>query len=331
MKKWIRMVLVTGAAVVAMCNTAFAGTWKEDQTGWYWQEEDGTYPASVWSWIDGNQDGIAECYYFNNEGYLVTGTTTPDGHQVDADGCWIADGKVQTQGETQGPANAAEAYAAAMKKTNELDSFSAKTLINMKMSLGTESYDIVMDMDMKVKDVNSSQVKYLANINMNMMGENMVSSMFYVDGYYYMDILGSKIKMKMPINELIDSSKSSSSGMMQELEYLQDIQMTEDGAGNKIFSFICKTDSLNSMMGQLLEDQMGVSGVSSMQIRDYKGTVTVNAEGYIVACNMTLNMNATIQEIPVRYDVNLNLDYLNPGQPVDFTLPSTNGYTSLDA
>ena len=326
MKKWGKVLLITGAAVLAMCSTAFAGTWKEDQTGWYWEEADGTYPASAWTWIDGNQDGVAECYYFNGEGYLLTGTTTPDGHQVDGEGRWIVDGKVQTQGETGQPTDAAQAYAAALAKSNELDSFAVKAKIDMMMAAGGESYDIDMDMDMKVKDLNSANIKYLATINMNMMGENTAATMFYVDGYCYMDMLGSKIKMAMPIDEIVDTSKSTSSSMMQEVQYLQDIQMTEDSAGNKVFSFTYKTDSVNALMGQLLEGQVGV-GTSGVQIGEYRGTMTVNAQGYVVATDLIMKMNATIMDVPVVYDMNLHLDYVNPGQAVDFSLPSTAGYT----
>ena len=320
--------MATGAAVLAMCGTAFAGTWKEDQTGWYWEENDGTYPAAAWSWIDGNQDGIAECYYFNDQGYLVTGTTTPDGSQVDAEGRWVVNGSVQTQGGSQAPADAAQGYAAALKKTNELDSFATTASVSMKMTSGAESYDVLVDMNMKVKDVYTSKIKILYDMNMSMMGENIAASMFYVDGYYYMDMLGSKIKMAMPMDEIMETTKSSSSGMMQDLEYLQDVQVTEDGAGNKVYTFICKTDSMNSAMGQILQGQMGVSDVSSMQIREYRGTMTVNAEGYAIASSILLKMDATVLNVPFTYDMKIDLNYINPGQPVDFVLPSTDGYTA---
>ena len=90
---------------------ASAGEWKQDTAGYWWQEDDGNYPAGTWQWIDGNQDGTAECYYFDESGYLLTDTTTPDGYLVDGNGCWIVNGIVQTQavqaqtGQTQ-PAQA---------------------------------------------------------------------------------------------------------------------------------------------------------------------------------------------------------------------------------
>ncbi len=76
--------------------TAFAGSWQSDANGW-WLNDDGSYPANAWMWLDGNNDGIAECYYFNDNGYILSNTTTPDGKIVDAEGKWIDNGVVQMQ------------------------------------------------------------------------------------------------------------------------------------------------------------------------------------------------------------------------------------------
>lgn len=77
--------------------TALAGEWIESPKGWWYQNNDGTYPSSCWKWIDGDYDDIAQCYYFDAEGYMLASTTTPDGYQVDANGCWTENGTVQTK------------------------------------------------------------------------------------------------------------------------------------------------------------------------------------------------------------------------------------------
>ena len=77
--------------------TAYAGTWEKDSTGWWYNNGNGTWPASSWQWIDSNGDGSAECYYFNQSGYLLQNTTTPDGYTVNADGAWTVNGSVQLQ------------------------------------------------------------------------------------------------------------------------------------------------------------------------------------------------------------------------------------------
>ena len=88
------------ALTLCMGITAYAGQWQSDVNGWWWQEDDGSYPANTWKWIDGNNDGVAEFYYFDGNGYMLSNSTAPNGHQVDAEGKWIVNGVVQTQSTT---------------------------------------------------------------------------------------------------------------------------------------------------------------------------------------------------------------------------------------
>lgn len=78
--------------------TSFAGEWKSDNNGWWYQNDDGSYPKNTWQWIDGNKDGISESYYFNENGYLLI-NTTKDGYTVNGDGAWTVNGVVQIQGQ----------------------------------------------------------------------------------------------------------------------------------------------------------------------------------------------------------------------------------------
>ena len=66
-------------------------------TGWWWQNDDGSWPANSWQWLDGNKDGVSEFYYFGKDGYLLVNTTTPDGYKVNADGAWTDNGVIQTK------------------------------------------------------------------------------------------------------------------------------------------------------------------------------------------------------------------------------------------
>ena len=96
MKKVLRILL--GAAFsIAFSTAAFAGVWKQDSLGWWYDNQDGTWLSNGWSWLDGNNDGIAECYYFNPHGSLLTGTVTPDGYTVNTDGQWVKGSQIMTQ------------------------------------------------------------------------------------------------------------------------------------------------------------------------------------------------------------------------------------------
>lgn len=96
MKKGYFVAVIAAAMTVGSAMTSFAG-WQSDANGWWWQNEDGSYPSNGWQWIDGNGDGVSESYYFGPDGYMYANTTTPDGYTVNVDGAWTVNGVVQTQ------------------------------------------------------------------------------------------------------------------------------------------------------------------------------------------------------------------------------------------
>ncbi len=100
-KSWFKITVAAAIATLSMAATVYGQGWQQDKNGWWWQNENGTWPANTWAWLDGNQDGIAECYYFNGDGYMLSNTRTPDNYAVDANGAWVSGGVVQTQRQTQ--------------------------------------------------------------------------------------------------------------------------------------------------------------------------------------------------------------------------------------
>lgn len=109
MMKRIWLLLLTLLMSMTMSVTAFAGVWKTgegaNQNRWWYDNEDGTYAQNGWQWLDGNQDGIAECYYFDSTGWLLSDITTPDGYHVNEDGAWISAGGVETRAVQNTPAS----------------------------------------------------------------------------------------------------------------------------------------------------------------------------------------------------------------------------------
>lgn len=130
MKKKLAVLGLTGLLAVSTVTTAFAyeemvqdpvsgewftqngidpEVWIKDEHGWFRQIKSrqidnvamGNYIVDYigWHWIDGNGDGVGECYYFGENHYILTDTVTPDGYTVNADGAWIENGVVQTVGQ----------------------------------------------------------------------------------------------------------------------------------------------------------------------------------------------------------------------------------------
>ena len=103
-KRNIFLSTVAALTMAAMMTVGVSAKgWQKNNTGWWYGTNDAntTWHANGWQWIDGNGDGTAECYYFDQNGYMLSATTTPDGYTVNSDGAWTVNGAVQTKGSAQ--------------------------------------------------------------------------------------------------------------------------------------------------------------------------------------------------------------------------------------
>ncbi len=101
-KRYLLTIAAALLGTVVSASTAFAGQWVQEGTVWKYRNDDGQFSAGCWQWIDGNQDGIAECYCFDANGIMYANTKA-EGFDVNADGAWVEGGVVQTKA-VNGPA-----------------------------------------------------------------------------------------------------------------------------------------------------------------------------------------------------------------------------------
>lgn len=107
MKKTFKAVAASVLAIALLAMPVMADTrgigWIDNGDGrwWYSLRSNGSdwYRGETgqvkWAWIDGNHDGLAECYCFDDGGWLIMNGTTPDGYTVNANGAWTVNGVVQ--------------------------------------------------------------------------------------------------------------------------------------------------------------------------------------------------------------------------------------------
>ena len=77
----------------------FALGWSRgiSKNAWWYDLGNGNYHKASWQWLDGNNDGISECYRFDNYGWMAENTITPDGYTVNQSGAWTVNNVVQTR------------------------------------------------------------------------------------------------------------------------------------------------------------------------------------------------------------------------------------------
>lgn len=136
----------------------FSGTAKADwvkgegKNAWWFDFGNGDYFKSSWQWIDGNQDGIAECYCFDENGWMYENTTTPDGYTVNENGAWTVSNIVQTKTSDLIPKN----------NTNNGNNTASNNFTETKSNNFTETGN--NEKNQSIEDFNERQDEYRADL-----------------------------------------------------------------------------------------------------------------------------------------------------------------------
>lgn len=80
-----KYVIYANGSTTSTQPTEKTASWASDDKGWWIQNSDGTYLTNAW--YQSPDSGL--WYYMGADGYMLTNTTTPDGHYVNADGVWV--------------------------------------------------------------------------------------------------------------------------------------------------------------------------------------------------------------------------------------------------
>uniref|UniRef100_UPI0006D1487D DUF6612 family protein n=1 Tax=Clostridium sp. NkU-1 TaxID=1095009 RepID=UPI0006D1487D len=173
-------------------------------------------------------------------------------------------------------------YDEASKKTSELASMDVISAINMQMTQGEETTDIKMDLDMKMADINTEKMRYLAQGTTSLMGQDLNMLMYYENGYYYMDSMGQKVKYAMDLDAMMKQIKQSTEGASVDSSYLKEITAKKDGE-NQVLTFTVDAEKMDSYVKDMLV-QLGTNmeGVT-YSIKEASGEATVNKEGYFTS------------------------------------------------
>lgn len=337
MKKWTKILLTAIPATLLFSTTALAGQWKQDHIGWWYQKDDGSWYQNGWQWIDGNQDGLAECYYFDGNGYIILNGKTADGYDVNADGAWTENGEVQRKamGTVNGNDEAAvDAYLRATEKNNTLDSMDVDSNYMMSVEVEGIAMTVGMDQNLKMSGVRSGDMKYVSTGTMTMFGSEFPTTIFYTDGYYYMDALDMKVKQPMDFNAAMESAKSNMSGVEVDMALMRNMKLSQDG-DNYVITYDTDKDFMNRLMLEVMGVQENAGAVPSYVINEYNGSMTINKDGYLVGQKLYMDMDvtspvaATGETSTSHSKVDVTMTYNNPGQPVTVVIPSTEGYTDM--
>lgn len=336
MKKWKKLLLTVIPATLALSFTSLADQWYQDMNGWWYGDDAGNnlITEDGWHWIDGDHDGWAECYYFNRSGHVINSTGKVDGYEVDEDGAWTVDGVIQKQAvKVYGAENdpdAMQVYREAEEKSDTQDSYDVGIDYVLGMSMDGESEEMTMRLDMKMRGIRSGNPEYIAEGSMSMEGMELPFSMFYTDGWCYMDMYGTKIRQEMSMTEAIANTRAGV--VVLEDSMMSGLTLEQEGE-DSVLTYSMDTDALNAYLNSLLGSALFEEIDLAYNIKDTHGRIVVNKDGYFTEMTMYMDIDMTMreggEEETLGMKVDMDMHFNNPGQPAEFTIPSTEGYEEV--
>ena len=238
-----------------------------------------------------------------------------------------------------GTALAAEDPAALLErvtqKANELDSMDCDLGVHAVMVMQDPEMDLDLSlnldmmMNMKMDQIKSGNLRYKADMAMEFLGQTEYATVFYKDGYYYMDSNGEKIKYPMDLNSMIASVEQTTAAADLAPSLMKSLSVREEGE-NRVLSYVADPAKMNAYVQDALKPLLGSMDVG-MIIREVKGEYVINKDDYYMSMNMYMVMDMSSYGETLRIIMLLEGNFNNPGQPVNLELPSTDGYSDLSA
>ena len=236
-----------------------------------------------------------------------------------------------------GTALAAEDPAALLErvtqKANELDSMDCDLGVHAVMVMQDPEMDLDLSlnldmmMNMKMDQIKSGNLRYKADMAMEFLGQTEYATVFYKDGYYYMDSNGEKIKYPMDLNSMIASVEQTTAAADLAPSLMKSLSVREEGE-NRVLSYVADPAKMNAYVQDALKPLLGSMDVG-MIIREVKREYVINKDDYYTSMNMYMVMDMSSYGETLRIIMLLEGNFNNPGQPVNLELPSTDGYSDL--
>lgn len=242
----------------------------------------------------------------------------------------------------------ADMLAEAADKANSLSTYEAAYDLYMAVSMndlrlinmggdGTIAYDatdmtnpkVRMDMTMTMDD------------GTNVMSQNRMD-IYMADGYYYMDVDGTKQKAAFPMSELLTQQTAQGNSVAQSVGMFRNLSMTE-ADGVRTISYNYDTAQLNALVDQALELAMADTDAQlsallpgytfDFSVKDCKGSMRLGTDGTLLGEDISMIMDYVIagegESMDIELAMIMNYDFTSLGQPVSMPAINPADYTEI--
>lgn len=230
--------------------------------------------------------------------------------------------------------NQVQEKSAATTDMNAFYDFKIKLGGSMLENAGVSLSDMRLEMNIKMNHITEpALLRYMAYCRMtDPEGSQLTYSMYYMDGYMYMDMLGQKIKMPMAMGDIMQQSMASASAFDISADVVKDMNLWDEGE-NKVIGFTIDDSKMNEFIHTVLSST-GMSGMldgTNISIHNVSGEYVVNPNGDLIKMRLKMDMNMTMDGETITITMDGDVGIADPGQPVDVPLPNIAEYTDIMA
>lgn len=185
-----------------------------------------------------------------------------------------------------------ELYKTASEKMSDAEGLS----MNLDMTVqSTESSDddIAMSGPVQVIMKDDTNIEMMMTLSVSMMGMDVPISMYYVDGFAYMEAMGMKMKQAMDMDEAASTAQLGQVDFPEDAIKDQKITDTDDG---KELSFTLDGAKMSSIMGDSLGSMEDLVGSIDGSYGDMTMVVYLDKDGKLTAMNLEAEFSASEEE-----------------------------------
>jgi len=234
--------------------------------------------------------------------------------------------------EPEKPKDAKTLMEEATEKMQDVSSMDFSMQMDMNMEMAGESVDMQMEVGAQIQDQGKETMKIAMPMTIKMPAQGMTMEMkvYYTDGYYYMDVLGTKAKMPMDIAEMMESMEESTGAANISTEGMIDLEM-EEKEGLYVISFVGDTEKMLDYTKSVMQSMQSMSGLegTGVTLDEIKGTITIDKEGFIKEQVVDMNMTMTVEGQSVATTITTTITYNSIGEDVKVVFPNFSEYQEV--
>lgn len=242
----------------------------------------------------------------------------------------------------------ADILAEAADKANSLSTYEADYDLYMAISMnGLRLLNIGGDGTMAYDATDLTNPKVRMDMNMTMDdGTDVMSQsrmdIYLADGYYYMDMDGTKQKAAFPMSELLTQQTAQGNSVAQSVGMFRDLSMTE-ADGIRTISYNYDTAQLNALVDQALELAMADTNAQlstllpgytfDFSVKGCEGSMRLGADGTLLGEDVSMIMDYVIagegESLDIELAMIMHYDFTSLGQPVSMPVINPADYTEI--